>query len=247
LDWRHVTELEQRLKNTALADIWGISRRWSVKLQAYGIANAYALREAEPKQIREHFGVVMERIVQELRGIPCIPFADMPPPKKQIMTSRSFGIRLTEYADLLAAVTHFACRAAEKLRQQQQVSQALSVFIETSRFDTAPAYYSNCATTIFDLPHNDSRQMIQAASQGLAKIFKSGCSYQRAGILLPDLLPDTVAQMSLFALETDTARPQQLMATLDQINHKYGRNTLCYGSELLSERWHMRQFFKSPS
>ena len=49
--------------------------------------------------MRQHFGVVMERIVCELRGISCIPLEAMPPAKKQIMTSRSFGEKLTEFAE----------------------------------------------------------------------------------------------------------------------------------------------------
>jgi DNA polymerase V len=69
--------------------------------------------------MRQHFGVVMERIVCELRGSSCIPLEAMPPAKKQILTSRSFGEKLTEFADLRAAVTHFAARAGEKCRRSR--------------------------------------------------------------------------------------------------------------------------------
>jgi DNA polymerase V len=195
--------------------------------------------------MRQHFGVVMERIVNELRGISCIPLEEMPSPKKQIMTSRSFGTRLTGYDDLRAAATHFATREAEKLRGQHLVTQALTVFIETSRFDTQ-VQYANSATIAFDLPTSDSAQLVHASNSGLRRIFKAGYSYQRAGILLPDLLPSGIAQLSLF--ETDCSeRSEQLMVTVDHINKKHGKNAICYGSELVSNRWHMRQQFKSPS
>jgi DNA polymerase V len=197
--------------------------------------------------MRQHFGVVMERIVNELRGISCIPLEEMPKPKKQIMTSRSFGIRMTGYDDLLSAVTHFTKRSAEKLRSQKLATQALTVFIETSRFDTPVTQYANSATTVFDLPTNDSSKMINAAHRGLRRIFKAGLSYQRAGILLPDLLPAGVAQMSLFDTGDQSSRSENLMATLDTINMKHGKQSIRYGSELISNRWHMRQQFKSPS
>ena len=61
---------------------------------------------------------------------------EMPSAKKQILTSRSFGGKLTDFDDLRAAVTHFAARSAEKLRHQRLSTQALTVFIQTSPFDT---------------------------------------------------------------------------------------------------------------
>jgi hypothetical protein len=45
------------------------------------------------------------------------------------------------------------------------------------------------ATTIFDKPTNNAADLIQAAHFGLKRIFKPGFSYQRAGVILPDLLP----------------------------------------------------------
>lgn len=69
LDWRTLDSPDELLATIALDDIWGISKRWSEKLKALGIHNALALKQTEPKRMRQHFGVVMERIVCELRGI----------------------------------------------------------------------------------------------------------------------------------------------------------------------------------
>lgn len=245
LDWRTLASPNKILEAIPLEDIWGISRRWSEKLQALGIKNALELSQAEPKRMRQHFGVVMERIVIELGGNSCIPLEEMPSAKKQIMTSRSFGEKLTQFDDLRAAVTHFAARAAEKLRRQKLATQVLTVFIQTSLFDAQQ--YANSATTVFELPSHDSAQLINAAHCGLERIFKKGFSYQRAGILLPDLLPAGVAQMSLFDSDERSIRSDQLMVTLDKINRLHGKNSIGYASEIISKRWHMRQQFKSPS
>lgn len=189
----------------------------------------------------------MERIVLELRGISCIPLEEMPMPKKQIMTSRSFGEKLTRIDDLRAAVSHFAASSGEKLRQQQLAAQAMTVFIQTSPFDTSNPQYANSATIEFDRPTNNSAQLINAAHFGLQQIFRAGLGYQRAGILLPDLLPAGVIQASLFSSAENSSHSDQLMATLDNINRAYGKNTIRYASEIMSTRWHMRQQFKSPS
>jgi len=38
-----------------------------------------------------------------------------------------------------------------------------------------------------------------------------------------------------------------LIQTLDAINRRYGRSSIRYAGEILSQRWRMRQQFKSPS
>jgi DNA polymerase V len=243
LDWRTLASPDEILATIALDDIWGISKRWAEKLQALGIKNALALKQSEPKRMRQHFGVIMERIVYELRGNSCIPLEAMPPAKKQIMTSRSFGEKLTLFADLRAAVTHFATRAAEKCRRQRLATQALTVFIQTSPFDTHHPQYANSATTVFEFPTSDSAQFIHAAHRGLDRIFKQGYSYQSAGILLPA----GVAQLSLFDFGKSSNRSDELMATLDNINRLHGQRSIHYASEIISNHWHMRQHFKSPS
>ncbi|QPK62567.1 SOS response-associated peptidase family protein [Methylomonas sp. LL1] len=42
-------------------------------------------------------------------------------------------------------------------------------------------------------------------------------------------------------------RSDQLMSALDKINRRHGKNSVCFGSELVSDRWRMRQQFKSAS
>uniref|UniRef100_UPI00402BF254 Y-family DNA polymerase n=1 Tax=Methylomonas sp. SPW-1 TaxID=3438877 RepID=UPI00402BF254 len=245
-DWRMV-DADAVLGSIELDDIWGIARRSKDKLQALGVHNALQLRNVEPTLIRQQFGVVMERIVNELRGNSCIPLEEMPAPKKQIMTSRSFGEKLTEFNDLRAAVSHFATRSAEKLRQQRLSTQVLTVFIHTSPFDSHKPQYANSATVEFDRPTNDSAQLVAAAHQGLQRIYRKGFSYQKAGVLLPDLWAESISQISLFEAGDNVLRSKRLMSALDDINRKHGRRSLRYGSELISHRWQMRQQFKSPS
>ncbi|MDT1894259.1 DNA polymerase V subunit UmuC, partial [Acinetobacter baumannii] len=75
-----------------------------------------------------------ERTVRELNGESCINLEDAPPPKQQIICSRSFGQRITTYESMRQAICQYAERAAEKLRQERQYCGHLSVFIKTSPF-----------------------------------------------------------------------------------------------------------------
>jgi DNA polymerase V len=59
------------------------------------ILTAADLARANPDLIRMRFGVQVERTVHELNGLPCFDLETEPPPKQQIVSSRSFG-RLVE-------------------------------------------------------------------------------------------------------------------------------------------------------
>lgn len=248
LVWQKTVDPEKLLAAVPVEDIWGISARLGARLRKLGIADALALHATDPRRLRQQFGVVMERMVLELRGVSCIPLESMPSTRKQIMTSRSFGERLTELADLRAAVTAFAARSGEKLRQQGLCAQALTVFIHTSPFETSKPQYSNAVTIAFDRPSQDSAYLIRCAARSLEQIFRPGYRYQRAGVLLPDLAPAGTEQVSLFAGEAEEAgRSERLMQVMDEINRVYGRHTLRYAGEELSNNWQMRQRLKSPS
>lgn len=79
------------LAKLELTDLWGLAGRMETRLQAIGIQSPLALRDADPKRIRAQFSVLMERMVLELQGIPCLALEDDTPDRKSIMASRSFG------------------------------------------------------------------------------------------------------------------------------------------------------------
>lgn len=113
--------LIETLKQFPVGDVWGVGRRIAEKLQALDIHTAWDLRQANTKQIRQQFSVVLERTVLELQGTSCIELDDVSTPKQNMMTSRSFGQLTGELFDLQEAIRVHASRGAEKLRYQHSV------------------------------------------------------------------------------------------------------------------------------
>lgn len=128
-----------------LEDIWGIARRTADKLKAIGIKTPLDLRQADPKAIRRTFGVVLERLVLELRGIPCHGLELAPPPKQSICVSRSFGRPVTTLPELSEALSAYIERAAEKLRRHGLAAGYVTVFLHTNRFRPEEPQYSPSA------------------------------------------------------------------------------------------------------
>ncbi|MBW8833516.1 MAG: Y-family DNA polymerase, partial [Burkholderiales bacterium] len=107
---------------TEASDVWGVGRRISARLQEAGIRTVLDLVDADVATLRKQFSVMLEKTVMELRGTSCLDLDDAPPANKQIMCSRSFGSAVTDVPSLTEAVSRFASRAAEKLRQQHSVA-----------------------------------------------------------------------------------------------------------------------------
>ena len=106
----------------------------------------FDLKRADPTQLRRHFSVVMEKTIRELNGTVCIELEEVPPPKQQIVSSRSFGEPVYILEELAQSISLYISRAAEKLRKQDSYAGSITVFIQTSRFIDQRLQYSNSKT-----------------------------------------------------------------------------------------------------
>lgn len=241
---------EAHLAQIDVKDVWGIGRRWSERLEHLGIRSALDLRDADPRLIRRRLGVVGERIVHELRGTSCLDLEEAPPAKQQIMTSRTFGERVTDPVDMREAIGTFAARVAEKLRGQRGRARAVTVFLATSPFNEAEPRYHNGATRPLPGACCDSGEIIGAALDALSEIWRPGYRYMKAGVMLLDIVPESHDQGTLFAAPADGAardRSNILMGVLDRLNRDLGRGTVAYAAEGLRKAWRMKQEHRSPA
>ena len=134
-----MTEAAQReaLGGLDLTDLWGVGNRMALRLIRLGIDTPLQLRDADPRLVRQEGGVVMERMVHELRDTPCIRLEDVAPRRKSLVASRSFGQAVTTRHGLEQAVAVFTARAAEKMRRQGLASAHVTVMVETNSFKPA--------------------------------------------------------------------------------------------------------------
>ena len=242
-------DLDALLADIAVNEVWGVGRRHTAALAEMGIASVRDLRDADPGRIRKQFSVVLERTVQELRGVSCLELEDVAPAKQQIMSSRSFGQAIITLEELGEAVTIHVTRATEKLRLQHSVAGAIQVFIQTHRFKPSEPQFNPGITVPLAHATHDTLQLTQAALAGLKRIYKPGFCYAKAGINLMDISPMSSAPLDLFTDVEYSQRRTALMATLDAVNRRFGRNTLGPGVAGLeaARAWSMKRGNKTPS
>ncbi|WP_139530368.1 Y-family DNA polymerase [Klebsiella michiganensis] len=244
-----LSNLERQRKLMALLpvdEVWGVGRRISKKLEALGIKTVLQLADTDIRFIRKHFNVVLERTVRELRGESCLGLEEFAPVKQEIVCSRSFGGRITEYHEMRQAICSYASRAAEKLRGEHQYCRFISAFVKTSPFALNEPYYGNSASVKLLTPTQDSRDIIGAATSCLDAIWKEGHRYQKAGVMLGDFYSQGIAQLNLFDDNAPRKNSEKLMEVLDHLNAKDGKGTLYFAGQGIQTAWQMKREMLSP-
>jgi DNA polymerase V len=228
-----------------VGDIWGIGQRHAARLKKQRIHTALELKNCADTWIRKQLTVTGLRTVMELRGIPCISLEKAVPAKQSICTSRSFGQPVHALADLQEAVATYAAQAAYKLRSGGLRATVVDVFIRTNSFKKDEPQYCNRRTLTLPTPSSHTATLIKTALASLKAIYRPGYYYQKAGVLLNDLVPESHNQLHLF--HTPGPGDISLMNAVDKINKRWGRNTIQFAAAGLAKKWHFKQMKKSPA
>jgi DNA polymerase V len=228
-------QIEGRLAQTELSDIWGIGSALAEKLKRQRIHTALQLCQAEDGLIRKWLGVTGFRTVLELRGTPCFEICEAPEKKKSIICSRSFGQKVTDLAQLQEAAASFAASAAEKLREQESMAGFISVFISTAQ-ETGSCHIQIPNAT------NYTPDLISLAKEGVQKLFRSGLQYRKAGVLLGDFTEDKQADFITPAGKDKGGA----MKVIDQINARYDKPMVRFAAEGIERKWKSKRSNTSP-
>lgn len=240
------SQLEALLSAIEVSEVWGVGRQMNKHLHAAGIKSVIALRDTPTAWLRARFGVVMGRLGYELRGLSCLPLEMVSTPRKQIISSRSFGQLIYNLPELSESVASYMSRAAEKLRRQNLACNAIQVFVQTNPFREQDKQYSNSITVPLPNASSDTRLLIRAALFGLKHIYRKGYAYKKAGVILTGIDSAAIYQESLLTRYGADEKSAKLMNVMDQLNQKYGRNTVSVFLVGSKKSWSMKRENISP-
>jgi DNA polymerase V len=241
----------QILGRLPVEDVWGIGPRQAARLKARGVASAAAFAALPRDWVRKAMTVTGLHTLLELSGIPCFPPGQGPEPRKSVLCSRSFGRPVTTLEEMEEAVAVHASRAAEKLRSQGSVASCVLAFVQTSRFVKGAPAYANAFSQALPSATAHTPALIRAALSALGRIFRPGLAYKKAGVMLTGLEQADARQLSLFDLDPPggpepRGREAPLMAALDRVNARFGREALRFAATGLARPWGMKQARRSP-
>jgi DNA polymerase V len=232
------------LAATGIEDVWGIGRRWARMLRGYGVHSALDLKRAPRTWARQCMGVVGQRTVDELNGLPCIALEDCPPDKQTTAVTRSFGKMMTTPEDLQEIIKALASRAAEKLRQGDLVAEIVNVFVRGNPFRPDLPQFTGSASVALSPSSSHTGDIVKAALRAFGQAYRPGIPYKKAGVMLFNLHRTADAPPSLF---DGAGQPggAHLMKAFDHINRRFGAGSIGYGQVYRPRHWYMNQQHRS--
>lgn len=244
--------VQSLLRTLEVSKVWGIGQRLAYSLQSQGYQTVAQLQKAPAGEIRQRFGVVMERTLRELNGEVCFDLQQSPEDKKQMIASRSFGQPVYDLSTLERALLSHLTRALEKLRAQNSLCQQVTIFIRNNRFSGNEPFMNRHRTLVLVEPTDNVLVLAKPIRKLLAQIYQSQIAWHKAGVVLGEIIPKTGFQPDLFlghereVKETDSQK--KLMSIVDQLNQRYGKQSVFIASAGPKERnhWKMLRNCMSP-
>lgn len=230
-----------------LADVWGIGRGTLERLNYYGISTPLEFADKSASWVKARFTKPGQQTWRELNGEPCIDTAEVAR-KKTICTSRSFGNMVGGLDSLKAAVATFAGSCANKLRGEGSGATSVTVFLCSNRFRDDLEQYGTAASARLLTPTSDTMEITNAALSILARIFRKGIMYKKAGVIVGDIVSISPLQANLFDPIANRPQRARLMRAMDELNHRYGLKTLRLAVEGEDKQpWKVRCEHRSPN
>lgn len=185
------------LKLTPIGDVWGIGRRWEEKLKSFGVMTAYDFTMKNRRWIRKVFTVIGEKTWLELQGEPCLGFELLPPPKKEIQSSATFGNTTSDLQDIKQAVSRHVTRVATKLRKQGSVCRSVMVYMHTNQFNKKHKQYKRNHIMQLPVATNSTGLILKHAFAIVDSIFEQGYEFKKVGVAISDITPAEVIQQDM--------------------------------------------------
>ena len=205
------------LADILLADVPGIGRNRQALLQKFGIETALDYCSADRAHIHHLLGKAGDDLWQELNGHPIFGLELAAPMPKSVARTASLGQVTGERALIASHLSYHATRVVTELVRQGLTASTLSVFLRLKSFEAV-------AKRVRMQPNSDFNRFNGVVKSALAELFDPGQKYRACGVVASGLHADA-GQGDLFAT-AGAGRQLQLIRTMDEINRKYGAQTL---------------------
>lgn len=216
-----IDKRQRALELTDVADVWGIGRKLSARLNNVGIRTAADLASLP----RQHVGVLLslagERTWRELNGEACIGHEYVPVSHRSMTSSRSFEHDIYDFDTLRSSVCGHVSALGRRLRRAKCHAGEIALYMRTNPFKPHLPQAHDTLKMTFEPPTADTLQLTSAAVKLLHEAYREGYGYKKIGITLTRMVADEEVQHGLFEDINDSQRRHRLMETLDRLNSEH--------------------------
>ncbi|MFN4189165.1 MAG: Y-family DNA polymerase [Acinetobacter johnsonii] len=212
-----------------VSEVWGVGRQHSKRLNSLGINSVLDLTRSNPHQMGKLFSVVVQRTVMELQGISCIELEQAAPTKKQIISSRSFGARVTDIESLSEAMSDYLQNAVKRLREEESLCGCVIAFAQSNPFDKHRPFYNKSITIGFAEPTDCAAVMNRVVIERMNELFQEGIEFKKCGIILTAIEPKSTYIYDLLSDSTQIEKNERLQEALEKVKVRFGDKKLAIG------------------
>lgn len=232
------------LERTKIGDVWEVGRATVEKVAPLGVATALDFKRLDLRWVKKNLTVKGGRTLLELRGFRCFPLQLEPPPRKNTCSSGSFGETVTGYHELYHAVSTHLDTATARIRKHRLAARAVSVFVETNRFQPEN-YYGDSFTYKSHYPSDNLFELQEWARICFDRVYREDFQYKKVGVVLEGLMPTEGITNRLYDSNPQKEKLDRLNRALDELNKKFGRGTV-HLAAAKTGKWKMRRELMSP-
>lgn len=214
--------IQKELKETLIADVWGIGRNTNAFLKKYLIQTAYDFTCQEDVWLKKNLGKIGLDLKQELLGNSINPVVSTPVAPKSISRSESFKEFQTELNFIQQELNCHIHKVCKKLRAENLLTSCVSVMLRTKDFQVFNVKINLISGT------NSEFELINHGKQALIELFQKGVIYRSVGFCAMKLTNSKIQQISIFDKEK-VEKEQNLTASWDKLEEKFGKGIIKLG------------------
>ncbi len=209
------------LLKTPIEKIWGIGPRTADFLQKRGIKNALDFVQKDLVWVRNNLAKPYEIIWRELDGEYLLKID--PEPKiiySSIQKTRTFHPPTNDKVFLLAQLSKNIEEACVKARYYKLMPKKVSFFLKTKNFE-----FHN-GTIILPSSTNAPEILFSHLKQKFNSVHRPNILYRTTGVILQDLVSDSVCQEDLFGGSDKANKFELIHKQIDALEQKFGKQVV---------------------
>ena len=214
------------LVKTPIGKIWGIGPKTADFLIKRGVITALDFVSKDISWIRLHMAKPYEILWRELRGEYLLEIDSIPKTVySSIQKTRTFHPPTNDKVFLLSQLSKNTEEACAKARHYKLVAKKFSIFLKTQDFK-----YAHLLVNLSS-PTNAPEIIISLIENKFKEIHNKGVLYRTTGVVLQDLISDSVSQQGdLFGGNNKASKFEQVHKQIDLLEEKFGKRVVYLGS-----------------
>lgn len=229
-EWDY-SDVETKLWNiTPLSNMWGIGSRMEKKLNSLGLYKVGDIAKYNKLKLKEKFGVIGEELWYHSNGIDLSKISDFNKESKEKSISNSQVLYKDYYNnEINLIIEEILMQLTKRLRKEKYTTGRISLGITYSKVVGNGFYVSKK----LDNQTNDSKELYKVLINIFDKYYEENTPIRKVSISLSKLDNDDAMQLNLFEKIEDKIKTKNINDTIDNINEKYGSNSLLKATSLL--------------